>query len=94
MINTEDKEHLIIHIEGLQATLSKRNARIEQLEKQVAELKANPLSGAAEKKAYKRGWKDCAGHLMETTRKAAIELSAVRRDAFRQYLDGDKLSEV
>jgi len=86
-------EALKIHIEGLQATLTKRNARIAELEAKIIEIKDNPIVGAAEKKAYKKGWQDCAGHLMQTTQIAARSLSEIRKDAFKLYLDGDSLSE-
>lgn len=93
MTNEEKNlENLHIHIEGLQGTLAKRNARIAELELQVAALKANPSAAANTSKAYKSGWKDCAGHLMGTTHKLAQELALVRKDAFRLYLDGDKLN--
>lgn len=86
----EDKESLIIHIEGLQATLTKRNERIAQLELQVETLKNNPASSANEKKAYKKGWQDCANHMMESTREMARKLSDIRKEAFGLYLDGDR----
>ena len=82
----EDKESLIIHIEGLQATLAKRNARIAELEAQIAELKDNPLARMSEDKAFKEGWKACAGHMMELTRATAVELGKVRKEAFRYYI--------
>jgi predicted RNase H-like nuclease (RuvC/YqgF family) len=81
-------EQLHIHIEGLQATLTKRNARIADLEAEVAAIRKNPAASAAEKKAYKQGWKDCAGHLMEATRRHALELAKVRKEAFDLYLKG------
>lgn len=92
MTNEEKNlEALHIHIAGLQATLTKRNERIAQLEAKVEELKGNPIVGAAQKKAYKQGWKDCAGHLMNTTHEMANKLREVRKDAFKLYLEGDKL---
>jgi hypothetical protein len=90
-VKLETDEALKIHIEGLQATLTKRNARIAELEAKIIEIKDNPIVGAAEKAAYKKGWKDCAGHLMETANQAARGLKEIRKDAFRLYLEGDKL---
>lgn len=84
-----DIESLQIHIEGLQATLTKRNTRIAELEAKVTELKDNPLAAMSKERAYKEGWKACAGHLMETTRKTALELGKIRKEAFRLYLEGD-----
>ena len=89
-MNIETKEQLIVHIEGLQATLTKRNARIEELEAEVQRLKHSPRNKDAERKGYKQGWKDCASQLMEITRKTALELREIRREAFELYLDGDK----
>lgn len=91
-MNNEERniENLHIHIEGLQATLTKRNEHIARLEHKVETLTNNPVAGAAEKKAYKKGWQDCAGHLMEASRIMALQLSEVRKDAFRLYLDGEK----
>ena len=85
-----NRESLLIHIEGLQATLTKRNARIAELEARVAELKNNPEAAISKDRAYREGWKACAGHLMETTRKTALELGKIRKEAVRLYLDGDK----
>ena len=84
-----NRESLLIHIEGLQATLTKRNARIAELEAKVAELKNNPEAAVSKKRAYQEGWKACAAHLMETTRKTALELAKIRREAFNLYLEGE-----
>ena len=85
-----NRESLIIHIKGLQQTLTERNARIVALEAKIAELKDNPEAAFSKQRAYKEGWKACAGHLMETTRRAALELGEIRKDAFKLYLEGDK----
>jgi predicted nucleic acid-binding Zn-ribbon protein len=82
-------EALHIHIEGLQATLTKRNARITQLEAQVSELKMNPEAGAKETKAYKAGWKACANHLQDAARKMAYELREIDKEAFKIWLEGE-----
>lgn len=82
-------EALKIHIEGLQATLTKRNARIAELEAKLS-LPID-LPAKTQKlldKAYKQGWKDCANVLMESTRDAALTLGKIRRNAFRLYVDG------
>lgn len=86
----EKMEALQIHVEGLQATLTKRNIRIAELEKQVESLKKNPMASAAEKKAYRQGWRDCAGKMMEITRMTSLELSKIRKEAFEIYLEGGK----
>ena len=78
------------HIESLQATLGKRNARIEQLEMQLAEAVAGEPNQAALGAAYKRGWRDACNKLMSVTHEAARGLSAVRKDAMDIYLEAEK----
>ena len=85
-----NRESLLIHIEGLQATLAKRNKRIAELEQQIVELKNNPVAGAAEKAAYKKGWQAAASHLSVTIRELAFELRKIDKEAFHIYLDGEK----
>ena len=82
-----------VHINGLQATLTKRNERIAELEKQLSSEGTSKRQARNIHKAYQKGWIACAGHLMETTRRTALELGKVRKDAFRLYLDGEKLGE-
>jgi uncharacterized protein involved in exopolysaccharide biosynthesis len=92
MTNEEKNlEALHIHIEGLQATLTKRNARIAQLEAQVAELKMNPEAGAKETKAYKAGWQAAANQLKAATTKMAYELREIDKASFKVWLEGDGL---
>lgn len=83
------KENLIVHIEGLQATITKRNERISQLEAQIAGEGADEREQRALKKAHRQGWQECASHLMETTRQAAFALGQVRKDAFAEYLKSE-----
>jgi uncharacterized protein involved in exopolysaccharide biosynthesis len=91
MTNEEKNlESLHIHIEGLQATLTKRNARITQLEAQVSELIANPEAGAKETKAYRAGWKACANQLQDATRKMAYQLREIDKQALKIWLEGEK----
>jgi uncharacterized protein involved in exopolysaccharide biosynthesis len=91
MTNEEKNlESLHIHIEGLQATLTKRNARITQLEALVAELTANPEAGAKETKAYKAGWKAAASQLQDAAKKMAYELREIDKTAFKIFLEGEK----
>ncbi len=85
----DDRESLVIHIEGLQATLTKRNARIAELEEKLGQPIDLPTkTQKLLNKAYKQGWKDCASVLMESTRDAALELGKIRRNAFRLYAEG------
>ena len=95
MTNEErNLEALHIHIEGLQATLTKRNARITELTQQVAALKINPVSNAAEKLAYKQGWIACANRLQKITRETAQQLRDVNKAAFTLYLEGEKIDQA
>lgn len=80
-------EALKVHIEGLQATITKRNARIAELEEKLKlPVPLEPEIERRIKKAYKEGWKDCAKTLMESTREAVHALSTIRKDAFALYL--------
>lgn len=90
MTNQESNhEALIIHIEGLQAVLIKRNLRIAELEEKLA----NPelINNTAVTRAYRRGFKECASRMMDATRESALLLKDIRKDAFELYLEGDKL---
>ena len=84
------REDYIVHIEGLQATLTKRNVRIAELEKQLKDAETTALESRAVKKAYKQGWQACASRLMDITRKTALDLSEVRKEAWRVYSEGEK----
>lgn len=89
-MSVEDKyENLKIYCAGLEATLKQRKIRIEELERQLDKKMKSERAEAMKSKAYKQGWKDCAGHMMETTRIAAVELNKIRKDAFDLYLRGD-----
>jgi len=85
------REVQIVHIEGLQATLTRRNARIEQLEAQIAEGGNSPAQKAAIKKAFKRGWTECAQRLMAATSQAAGALTTINREAWQEYLNSEQL---
>ena len=86
----DKRESLLVHIEGLQATLTKRNARIEELEAQLSLEDDSPAAKRAVSKAYKRGWQEASGHLMETSRIAALALGRVRADAWKVYLETER----
>lgn len=89
MISEEKLEALHIHVEGLQATLSKRNETIKRLEAKIVELETNPITEATKKKIYKQGWQDCAFTLKEIVRKTALELNSIDKEAFKIYLEGE-----
>jgi hypothetical protein len=81
------------HIEGLQATITKRNAQIGNLAARLQEAETGEPNQVALGKAYKRGWQEAANHLMSATQDAARALGAVRRDAFTIYLEAEKKAE-
>lgn len=85
----EEIEALHIHIEGLQATLAKRNARIAELEAKVTKQGSKIQTEMAVRRAYNKGWKDCASKLAETTRLMALQLREVRSEAWRVYSEGE-----
>lgn len=76
-------EKLTIHIEGLQATLAKRNIRIEELEKRIEQLKIGEPTQAEIRQSYKRGYKDACNEMMNATRRARNELSLLNDTAFK-----------
>lgn len=82
-----NRESLIIHIKGLQQTLTERNEKITRLE---AKLNAPEIiNDAAVKKAYKRGWQDAASSMMELSMDAARSLRKIRGEAWAVYLEGE-----
>lgn len=65
-ISLDTVEKLQIHIEGLQATLTKRNARIAQLEAKLAlPVDLGPELEKKLEKAYKTGWQKCARQFLQ-----------------------------
>ena len=84
------RENLIIHIEGLQATLAKRNQRIAELESQLNNFGKSRVVEKAEKRAYKRGWEDCSNLLANSAHEMARALYKIRQSAFKVALEGEK----
>ncbi|WP_413455977.1 hypothetical protein ACLQ8T_05715 [Glutamicibacter sp. FR1] len=83
-------ERLQIQVAGLETTLARRNEVIARLEERIKN--GEGVNGKQEyQRGYKAGWKDCAGGLMEFTRKANQALEQVNKVAFRTWLEGDKL---
>jgi len=83
------REALLVHVEGLQVSLTKRNQRIAGLEAKLADEGESELLQRAKNRAYKEGYKACASQLMDTTRKLKEALSTATESAFQQYLAGD-----
>lgn len=84
-----NRESLLIHIEGLQATLTKRNARIAELEAKITKDGKKIQAELAIRKAYKKGWTDAAAKLLDITRQTALQLSQVRKEAWQVYSEGE-----
>lgn len=86
-------EKLHIHIAGLEATLTRRNEKIAALEKQIAELRVNPVTNQDLKTAHRQGWAACANHMDKTVREAALELGKISRTAWALYMTASKEPE-
>ncbi|KUM31590.1 hypothetical protein AQ436_00170 [Arthrobacter sp. EpRS66] len=85
-----ETERLQVVIAGLETTLTRRNEVITRLEERIKNGEG-VNSDKEYKRGYKAGWKDCAGGLMEFTRKANQALEEVNRASFRTWLEWDKL---
>lgn len=94
MTNEErNLEQLHIHIAGLQATLTKRNEKIAALEKQIAELRVNPVTSKDLQTAHKRGFADCANLMDATLNEAARQFGKINRTAWKLYLEAAREPE-
>lgn len=93
MCNLDTDEALKIHIEGLQSTLGKRNARIKELEAKLIEPVDLPEKmQKLLRKAYRQGWKDCANKLIQASdglAKALDTVADVRKEAMSQYISSE-----
>jgi hypothetical protein len=88
---TPKNQRLMIHVEGLQVTLAKRNEQIARLQAKIIHLEEGTATNAEIVKAYGKGWKACA-ELMEATANEAIKsLDNFRSFAFRESLQGERL---
>lgn len=91
MCNLDTDEALKIHIEGLQSTLGKRNARIKELEAIIAQPVDLPATVEKMlKKAYKEGWKACASNLLDATKVASENLGFISKKALDAYVSQEK----
>ena len=84
-------ENLIAHIQGLQATLTQRNATIAQLQDELGIAANGEPQQKALNKAYRNGWQACAMALEAVTRNAALQLGGIRKNALDVYYEGEKL---
>ena len=79
------------HIEDLQRVITKRNARITELENRLDGEGESEFLQRIKQQAYSRGYRAAGGNLMEATRKFGMLLEGVHKEAFQVYLDGDKI---
>ena len=90
LCNLDTDEALKIHIEGLQSTLGKRNARIKELEEKLSQpVDMSEKMEKVLKKAYKEGWKACAKELMGSTELLVRALQQSKKASMEQYLRTD-----
>lgn len=82
----------VAHIEHLQATLTKRNARIAELEAQLSEEGESKAMTRKYELGYKHGWIAASGEMMEQTRQMGRYLQETYDGAFQVYLAGDRLT--
>ena len=89
-IEIDEKHALVRHNESLQAALTKRNEEIARLQARIEAGEESPLIQAAYERGHKKGWQECADHLMGTTEAAARALQKVRKDAWDIYLQRER----
>jgi hypothetical protein len=88
---TPKNERLMIHVEGLQVTLTKRNEQIARLQAKIIHLEEGTVTNAEITKAYGKGWKACAERMMGATHDATKSLAGLRGEAFQQSMQGERL---
>lgn len=94
----DTRESHIIHIEGLQATLTKRNARIAELEAERDAMKQGDLGSPhitrAIEAAHRRGWQECANFLNDSTKELVLKLGKIRKNALDAYYEPERLDHI
>lgn len=88
---TPKNERLMIHVEGLQVTLTKRNEQIARLQAKIVHLEEGTATNAEIAKAFGKGWKACAERMMSATHEAKMSLEKIRGEAFQQSMQGERL---
>lgn len=79
----------ILHIQRLEATLTKRNKRIADLE---AQLEPGAMDDEHYRRGYRDGWKQQYYSTTNAVDKAIAELKNVREKSFQNYLQGERTS--
>jgi hypothetical protein len=88
---TPKNERLMIHVEGLQVTLTKRNEQIARLQAKIVHLEEGSATNVEIVKAYGKGWKACSDLLAREANEAVNVLQRIRSAAFQQSLHGERL---
>ena len=90
MIEVDPRDTLVRHIEGLQRTLTKRNARIEELEARLEAGEGSEYVVKARESGVREGWSACAQSMMNAASVAQRELGNVREAGWKAYLEGQR----
>lgn len=77
----------ILTIQRLEATLTKRNKRIADLE---AQLEPGAMDSEHYRRGFRDGWKQQYYSTTNTVNKAIAELKNVREKSFQNYLEGER----
>jgi len=89
-IEVDPRDTLVRHIEGLQRTLTKRNARIEELEARLEAGEGSEYVAQARESGVREGWIACAQTMMNAASRAERELTNVRDAGWKAYLEGQR----
>jgi len=88
------KEATQAHIEHLQATLTKRNERIAQLEERLAEAEAGEPNRERLGREFRAGYEAAVSKLSSEISKAKSALENLRGSAVASYIEGPRLIQV
>lgn len=88
------KEATQAHIEHLQATLTKRNERIAQLEERLAEAEAGEPNRERLGREFRAGYESAVINLSAEISKLMLSLEKVRGSTVNAYIEGPRLVQV
>lgn len=77
----------ILHIQRLEATLTKRNKRIAELE---AQLEPGAMDSEHYRRGFRDGWRRQYYATTNAVDRAVKELRNLRADTFEKYLEGER----
>lgn len=75
---------------ALEATLTKRNERIAELEARLEAGEESEYVAKARAEGVREGWQACAQSVMNAASSAERELSNLRERGWKVYLEGEK----